>query len=127
DLSEGETVTYSVEIDNTLDQQNDSDLFSAIRFTLNNDDIKSFEGNRIPSGEKGVSSVTCVVPSDVKVTRHVDIAQRPLGTQKVGAYRKPTLNYGPLAAPWAPAPEEIVTKSEIEQIKQAIINLGGSI
>ena len=116
-----------MEIDNTIDQQNDSELFSSLRFTLNNGKIKPFEGNKIPSGEKGVSSVTCVVPSDVKVARHVKIAQRPLGTQKVGAYRKPTLNHGPLAAPWAPAPEEIVIKSEIEQIKQAIIALGGEI
>ncbi|KFN93666.1 hypothetical protein TMUPMC115_0264 [Tetragenococcus muriaticus PMC-11-5] len=37
------------------------------------------------------------------------------------------LEKGNTATDWSPAPEDLGTKSELEKIKQAIIDLGGSI
>ncbi|MCF1615281.1 phage baseplate upper protein, partial [Tetragenococcus koreensis] len=67
---------------------------------------------KVPSDKPSSKLIIYVYPSSPKTESSIEWAK---------------LNHGTLSTPWTPAPEEIVIKSEIEQIKQAIIALGGEI
>ncbi|MDN6641081.1 MAG: phage baseplate upper protein [Tetragenococcus sp.] len=127
-LQPGDIFTYAVDIDNTIDEVNTDEVRSSAIF-------RDSEGNKlgraptnyISGGKKERAISTAEIPEKTSEIRIAKFSKGEERKQKTFAIRKRMLNYGTRASPWAPAPEDIVTKSEIEQIKQAITNLGGSV
>ncbi|GBD74012.1 hypothetical protein TEHN7126_2119 [Tetragenococcus halophilus subsp. halophilus] len=127
-LSVGDTITYSVKFDNTKDDNKDTTVSALVNF-YNKDDklIGSIKGNEILSGEIGLSYVTDDIPEGTTKISAYKAYKSDGDYQKLVAGKEHKLQFGNRATPWTPAPEDIVLKSELEKIKQAIINLGGSI
>ena len=127
-LQPGDIFTYAVDIDNTIDKVNTDKVKGSITFRDSEDNqLGIAKTNYISGGKKERAISTAEIPEKTSVIRIAKFAKEEGKKQKTFAIRKRMLNYGNRAAPWIPAPEDIVTKSELEKIKQAIINLGGSI
>ncbi|MDN6345422.1 MAG: phage baseplate upper protein [Tetragenococcus koreensis] len=124
----GDTVTYSVEIDNTVDDINNT--IDIKMFAYNSTRYKEIKGssksNEIKPGEIGVASTSLTIPEETDRLRLYIRREDSNGSKKI-KYHKSKLQRGNLSTQWTPAPEDIGLKSELEQIKQAIINLGGSV
>ncbi|GBD63785.1 BppU family phage baseplate upper protein [Tetragenococcus halophilus] len=127
-LKVGDTFTYALDIDNTIDEQNTDDVRGSITFRDPSDSqIDVAYTSTISGGKIGRAIVTAKIPEGTSVIRIAKYSKQEGRKEKTFAIRKIKLNYGTQATPWTPAPEDIVLKSEIEQIKQAITNLGGSV
>ncbi|QXN86279.1 BppU family phage baseplate upper protein [Tetragenococcus halophilus] len=126
-LKFGDTITLSKALDNTLDD-NDLQIWVQINFEdINGKTVSKMTTSSIESGQKGYVKGTTKIPEK---TDNLYIFKANKGNNqvaKVAAGKESKLQLGTLATSWTPAPEDIVTKSELEKIKQAIINLGGSI
>ena len=128
DLEPGDIFTYGVDIDNTIDEVNTDEVKNSITFRDSEDNrLGIVKTNYISGGKKERTVCTAEIPEKTSVIRIGKFSKGEGGKQKTFAIRKIMLNHGNRAAPWTPAPEDIVTNSELEKIKQAIINLGGSI
>ncbi|BCZ76241.1 BppU family phage baseplate upper protein [Tetragenococcus phage phiWJ7] len=127
-LSTGDTLTYSVKYDNTKDTNNDSAVNALVNFYSKDDNIiEGIKGNKILDGEVGLSFVTGNIPEGTAEIRAYKAYKNENDNKKLVSAKEHKLQLGTRATPWTPAPEDIALKSELEQIKQAIINLGGEI
>ena len=125
-VKSGDVVTFSLELDNTLDNAN-----VGIRGQMNMFDNKENKYQTftefVKSGEISKEKVTATIPDNFKKLDITTVSKEDTKTEKTAAVRCHKLQKGVFATGWNPAPEDIVLKSELEKIKQAIINLGGSI
>lgn len=127
-LQPGDVFTYAVDIDNTIDEVNTDEVKNSVTFRDSEDNLLGEAStNKISGGKKERAMSTAEIPEKTSVIRIAKFSKQEGEKQKTFAIRKRMLNCGARAAPWIPAPEDIALKSDIEQIKQAIIALGGSV
>lgn len=123
-VKSGDVVTFSLELDNTLDNAN-----VGIRGQMNMFDNKENKYQAftefVKSGEISKEKVTATIPDNFKKLEITTVSKEDAKTEKTAAVRCHKLQKGIVATGWNPAPEDYF--AEMDKIKQAIINLGGSI
>ncbi|BDU78949.1 BppU family phage baseplate upper protein [Tetragenococcus phage phiYA5_2] len=121
-LKIGDTITFSKLLDNTMDDV-DLKIWVQINFVdANGETLSNMRTSSIESGQRGYVKGTEKIPDDTADLLIYKVNKGDSQTAKTLAGKETKLQIGTL-----PTPEDIALKSELEQIKQAIINLGGEI
>lgn len=120
----GDTVTYSAELDNSLD---DVDLDIELLFTAldeNNTAIANSNSSRVETGRKKHVTTTLTLPEETVKLRLPYIRKKDGNKEKTAGIRKRSLQRG-IPMDWKPSFKDYDAK--IKTLENAIINLGGAL
>jgi len=116
----GDTVTYSMEIDNTLDYENNVQMRALVNFYSSNrsrEPIGRITGNLIDTGYKGFSSGTNTIPEGtVKIQAYKAFKNNSgEGKNKIAKTRHQKLERGSEATPYTKAQSELEDDPRIKR------------
>ncbi|MCF1615994.1 MAG: phage baseplate upper protein [Staphylococcus equorum] len=114
-LLAGDKITFSMDIDNTIDIENEANVTAKIIFyDTDNNDLENKAGNNIDPGENSVSVVTAEIPEGTYRISVFQFYKSDGSSTKTARTRKLVLNRGMYPADWSLNPAEVASKSELD-------------
>jgi len=115
ELLVGDTVTFSMEIDNTVDTENDASGLARIVFYDSDGNLLSdFRGNYIETGKIKKSVVSKEIPENTHRISVYKFFKNKSGEPKTLRVRKLVLNRGVHPADWSRNPSEVARQEEVD-------------
>lgn len=112
----GDTLTYSMEIDNTLDYENNVQMKALANFyDSNHKRIGQIQGNSIDTGYKGFSSGTKIIPEGTVKVEAYKAYKDNTGKNKIAKTRHQKLERGSEATPYTKAQSEVEDDPRIKR------------
>ncbi|MDN6640815.1 MAG: phage baseplate upper protein [Tetragenococcus sp.] len=114
-LLAGDKITFSMDIDNTIDTENEANVTAKIIFyDTDNNALENKAGNNVDPGENSVSVVTAEIPEGTYRISVFQFYKSDGSSTKTARTRKLVLNRGMYPADWSLNPAEVASKSELD-------------